>query len=290
MQELTDLLISFFVYPFILGYRDPWWLGIVYGVFTSVSLYMVRFRVYTPDTAGAVGGLSLKELSLLTLLSLVLLPATVLYTVDIPGILVAAVLVLLTAWSVRDILTLLLSGLVGVIVLSGVTSVHQPLVSFFLYTFAFASHHMKFREGSLPEALLVSFISAYFPVITPSFWSVLFNVNPLYTTVPYTIFSFGGALHGITRTSLSVYLPYDMEMIAIALQTFVLSLLATFTLLSLLKWEIPHLAPVVAVSHALLSGIPNVILLLLSYVLARNTRDVRSLFGFLLFPSLLYYM
>ncbi len=285
------------LHPMLLGWKEPFLLGVLYGSFTGAAIYLSKHHIYHPDTAGGKG-VALVEVLKGVILAILLIPlALVLYSVEIPFSLVFLILFLMSL-PLMKYPSFLLSGILGVIALRMSVDVYAPLASGLFYLFASKAILQPFpleRKEDTVRGVLSGFLTGYVPALPPSLWASLLRGGSIGVGAAVApIFSLVALLYGKTRSAMSAFISYPYpEIIILVGLSYIVALILVLSLFNIA--EIPSLPKEVTIgvliAHAVWSGIPNLLLLILSVaaILISKEDPPSALFGFLIIPTLVYY-
>jgi len=106
------------------------------------------------------------------------------------------------------------------------------------------------------------------------------------------LFSLVASLHGKARSAMVASLQWaDPHVVVLMGAAYTLSLLAGLALARYIRVEVPREITLgLLLGHALMGGLPNILLLVASYAVARLTRNPSQLFGYIIVPTLVYYI
>ena len=288
------------LHPMLFGDDDPFFLGVMYGVFTGTGIVLARKGIFHPETAGE-DPYTFRDVLIGMLAGLALVPVAVaLYSLRMPRSVLFPVLLLASLPLMKYPLPFLLSGLVGVVILREPVAVTLPLASGLFYIFGsrvLFGREVKERRGDWRRGVVASLLTGYFPALPPSAWAHLLRGGSVAVAAALTpLFSLVSLLYWRTRAVLTSFISYPYPEILLLIGTaYTLSLLLVISLGEVLEVERLVLPKEVLlgimVAHALYLGVGNVLLLISSLALGYLSRNSppSSLFGFLIIPTLAYY-
>ncbi len=289
------------LHPMVYGALEPIELGVVYGVFTGISVVLAEKGLFHTETAGQ-GTYKLKSILLGILLGMLLIPlAFIVYSIRLPSFIVLVILLVGSlVLARRDMITFFLSGLLGLIVLRIPVNVVSPLTSALFYIFGLLylfGGNFSSIEGDWKRGVLSAFITGYIPALPPSTWSkILGNADTAVAAALTPMFSLVALMFGATRSALSAYvqLPYTEILVLVGL-SYLLSILFVLSLseiLNIKKLSLPkEVGLAVLLGQAITMGLGNLLLFLAALGLVSATKSNPSAyFGFIVIPTLLYYV
>lgn len=275
-------------HPLLLGRRPFFEIGIIYGFYTALSLWIAQRGVVKPETAGGrfLDSLSATKVLLKTLLIIPL--AYFLYSISLPDWLVLGLLVTGSLHLLS--IPFLLSGIMGLVAFRWST-VADPLGSGFLYMFGLGEWKDKENEKD-DKGVLAAFLTGFIPGLPPSAWTKILGGGGVSSAaIAGPLFSLVAFLHGKTRSAMVASLQSpDIYVVTLTGFAYVLSLLMGLILAKHINVTFPRSVVYgLLLGHAFLNGLQNILLLLASYALAKMTKNPSQLFGFIILPTILYY-
>jgi len=287
------------LHPMIFGSEEPYTLGLMYGVFMGMSVYLSGKGIYHAETAGGTAPV-LRNLLMGIGLGLLLIPvAYFLYGVELPRIVVFFILLTGALFLLKEApVAFLLSSTLGLIVLRFPVTVVSPLSSglFYLFGLLFVlGGEVATRVTDWKRGVLASLLT-YVPALPPSTWARLLGNSDVSVAAALSpLFSLVALTYGKTRSAMAAYVEYPHpEILFLVGTTYLLAFLATVSLLELLRAKrvsLPReLGLGIMAGHAALFGLGNLLLLVAATAaVLLSERKPAAYFGFIITPTLLYY-